>query len=70
MTQNERVYNYIKDFGSITQAQAFNDLGVYRLASRISDLKRMGVPIKTVRKQGMNRYGDTVYFAEYSMIDI
>ena len=70
MTQNERVYKYMKDFGTITQAQAFNDLGVYRLASRINDLRRMGVLIKSERKQGKNRYGETVYFAEYSLIDI
>lgn len=70
MTQNERVYKYMKDFGAITQAQAFTDLGVYRLASRINDLRRMGVLIKSDRKQGKNRYGETVYFAEYSLIDI
>lgn len=70
MTQNERVYKYMKEFGTITQAQAFYDLGVYRLASRIKDLKRMGVRIKREMKMGRNRYGETVYFAEYSLVDI
>lgn len=47
-TQNERIMDYIKEFGSITQFEAFKDLGVMRLASRISDLKRSGIPIVKV----------------------
>lgn len=67
MTQNERVLKYMQDFGSITQAQAFNDLGVYRLAARISDLRRDGVAIFSQLKAGKNRYGEAVYFSEYSL---
>lgn len=69
MTQKERVYKYMKDFGSITQAEAFNILGVYRLAARISDLRRDGVTIRSQKKCWKNRYGETVYFAEYSLIN-
>ena len=68
MTQKERVYKYMQEFGSITQAEAFNVLGVYRLAARISDLRRDGVMIRSQQKSGKNRYGETVYFAEYSLI--
>ena len=68
MTQKERVYKYMQDFGSITQAQAFADLGVFRLAARISDLRRDGVAIWSQIKAGKNRYGETVYFAEYRLI--
>lgn len=66
MIQKERVLKYMQDFGSITQAQAFTDLSVYRLAARISDLRRDGVAIRSQLKAGKNRYGETVYFAEYS----
>lgn len=69
MTQKERVYKYMQEFGSITQAEAFNVLGVYRLAARISDLRRDGVTIRSQQKSGKNRYGETVYFAEYSLIN-
>lgn len=68
MTQKERVYKYMQEFGSITQAQAFNDLGVYRLAARIADLRRDGVAIRSQLKAGKNRYGEAVYFSEYSLI--
>lgn len=67
MTQKERILQYMKDFGSITQAQAFYDLGVFRLASRICDLRKDKWNIKSVRKSGKNRYGETVYFTEYSL---
>ena len=64
-TQCERVLAYIEDFGSITSLQAVQDLGCMRLASRINDLKRMGYPIRKRSAKAQNRYGETVYFAEY-----
>ena len=67
MTQKEKVMQYMKDFGSITQAQAFNDLGVYRLAARISDLRKDGILIKSETRFGTNRYGEKIYFSEYSL---
>jgi hypothetical protein len=36
-----------------------------RLASRINDLKRMGFSIRKRSAKATNRYGETVYFAEY-----
>lgn len=64
-TQCERVLKYIEDFGSITSLQAVSDLGCMRLASRINDLKRMGIPIRKRSASATNRYGEKVYFAEY-----
>lgn len=46
-TQNQRILEYITDFGAITQLDALRDLGVMRLASRVSDLKRQGYPIQS-----------------------
>lgn len=56
-TQNERIIAYIKQFGSITQYEALQDLGVMRLASRISDLKRLGYPLVGEMEVIENRYG-------------
>ena len=39
-TQCERIVKYMQDFGTITTAEAMLELGVYRLASRINDLKK------------------------------
>lgn len=65
MTQCQRVLQYMADFGSITTLQAYNDLGVTRLASRIHDLKRMGYEIKRETASFKNRYGETCYCAVY-----
>lgn len=64
-TQCERVLRYITDFGSITPLQAMADLGCMRLASRISDLKQMGYPIRKRMVAGKNRYRETTHYAEY-----
>ena len=34
----------MREFGSITQLEALRDLGVMRLASRISEIKKMSDP--------------------------
>ena len=57
-TQNQRILNYINQFGSINQLEALQDLGVMRLASRISDLKKQGYPITSKSKVVYNRYGE------------
>lgn len=66
-TQAEMVLDYINDFGSITQMEALNDLGVMRLASRISDLKKMGYPITSSVEPVKNRYGEVCHIKRYSM---
>lgn len=68
-TQCERVLKYMHDFGSINPQQAIADLGVYRLASRISDLKKGGCCIRKRMVKGKNRYGEVTHFAEYSLME-
>lgn len=67
MTQRERVIKYIKDFGSITRAEAFNELGIVELAARICELERMGYKFekKTVYRE--NRYGEMIHFTKYTL---
>ena len=66
-TQAERVLDYITEFGSITQMEALKDLGVMRLASRISDLKKMGYPITSSIEVVKNRYGEKCHVKRYSI---
>ena len=62
-----RIIKYLEDFKTITSAEAMQDLGVYRLASRINELKKAGYPIKRTMIAGLNRWGETVHYAQYSM---
>ena len=67
MTQNEMVLAYIKEWGSITTFEAFTDLGITRLASRICDLRKMGYDFKVEIVSRKNRYGEKVHFNRYSL---
>lgn len=40
MTQRDQILEYINEFGSVTPIQAFADLGITKLATRISEMKR------------------------------
>lgn len=65
--QTDRVLAYMQDFGSITQLDALRDLGVMRLASRISDLRKMGYPIEARTETVKNRYGERASIKRYSL---
>ena len=54
-------------FGSISTREAFNDLGVARLASRIHDLKEQGKQISGKMETTKNRYGETVSYKRYRL---
>lgn len=69
MTQNEKIVDYMKRFGSITQFEAITDLGVMRLASRISDLRRQGVQIKSETVTVKNRFQEDCHISRYSLIE-
>ena len=69
LTQNQRILDYISEFGSITQLEALRDLGVMRLASRISDLKRQGYNITSSIDVVKNRYGEKCRVKRYRLID-
>lgn len=66
-TQRQRVLDYIHDFGSITSYEANKDLGVTRLASRISELKKMGYTIVSKFETVENRYGEACHIKRYSI---
>lgn len=66
-TQTERVLNYIKERGSITAQEAYNELGVMRLPSRIHELKRSGVDIVSNMEQVTNRYNEKCYIKRYRL---
>ena len=66
-TQNDRIMRYMRDFGSITSADAMRDFGVMRLASRVSDLKSQGVRISDTWETTKNRYGESVSYKRYRL---
>ena len=67
ITQCQRILDYMRQFGSISTIEAFNDLGVARLASRIHDLKAQGYNIVSTTGTAKNRYKETVHFSIYRL---
>ena len=50
-TQTQRILDYIREFGSITAIDAVRDLGVMRLAARVSDLKKRAMTLSVNNRQ-------------------
>lgn len=67
-TQCTRIIDYMKRFGSITQYQALADLGVMRLASRISELRKQGYNIKGEMIEVNNRFDEVCNVKRYSFV--
>lgn len=54
----QRVLDYMVEFGSITSLQAFTDLGNSRLSATIFSLKKKGVIINGENIGVKNRFGE------------
>ena len=68
MTQKDLILKYLADFGSITSFQAYADLGITQLATRIKELKERGYVFQTEPQSAKNRYGKPVHFVKYYLI--
>lgn len=65
MTQHEKILQYINDFGSISPMEAFTDLGITKLATRISEMRRDGIDFNQRMETSKNRYGEKVHYMRY-----
>ena len=68
-TQADRIVDYINEFGSITPLQAFRDLGVTKLATRVSEMKCEGIEFEQEWQTSKNRYGEDVRYMKYWLAD-
>lgn len=66
-TQCERIIRHLNDFGTITSREAMMEYGIYRLASRIADLKKRGYQFDITFDSAKNRYGENTHFAVYRL---
>lgn len=65
MTQGERIIAYMDEHGTITPFEAFQELGITKLATRISELRRDGEQIEKRYVSGVNRFGEKIQYMEY-----
>lgn len=64
-TQVRMVLSFLDSYGSITQKQAWDKLGVSRLSAVIFRIKEAGIPIKKMWERGVNRFGTEVNYVRY-----
>lgn len=64
-TQHDDILNYLRKYGTITPWQAFYDLGITKLATRISELRQAGYNIGKRRITVKARNGRETIVCEY-----
>lgn len=69
-TQNERLLDYLKKHGKITQFEAISELGILRLASRVNDCRNSGISILSSMVEVKNRFGENCRVAEYRLMKV
>ena len=67
-TQNKRLLAYLAEHKYITALEAINELGIYRLASRICDLRRIGYEISSEMITVKNRFEEDCRVKRYWIV--
>ena len=70
ITQKDRILEYIRNFGSISSFEAYADLGITQLGTRIDQLKKEGYEFKTEWESNTNRFGEKTDYKRYYLADI
>ena len=66
-TQQERVLAYLKEYGSITDHDAREDLGITRLSDVVYKLHKKNIPVISEPMVVKNRYGETCHVVRYTI---
>ena len=70
ISQKQRIINYIRQFGSISSWEAYKDLGVTQLVTRIKELKEQGYEFRTEWENSTNRFGERTDYKRYYLADM
>ena len=62
-----QIIEYIKEFDSITSYEAYLDLGITQLSTRIKELKEQGYQFEYEWIKKQNRYGKQIRFKKYKL---
>lgn len=69
MTQQDRIMAYIHQFGSISPMEAFRDLGITKLATRVSEINHTTEFLIGGRyEETKNRFGEKVRYKRYRFV--
>lgn len=68
-TQKDLVLMYIRERGWISSWDAYRDLGITQLATRISELKSSGYKFRKERIKTTTRFGVKTHFDKYYLVE-
>lgn len=66
-TTQQRVFDYLLNYKSITSLQAFVDLGESRLSARIFELRDKGIKISSEMIEVENRFHEKRHVKRYTL---
>ena len=66
MSQKQEILEYIRNHGSITPMEAFH-LGITKLATRVSEMRRDGVEFDIEIIKDKNKNGKPMRYAKYRL---
>lgn len=67
MSQQTRILDYLMSGRTLTRLNAWSELGILEAPARISELRSEGHEINTDMVPVLNRYGEKVMIAQWSM---
>lgn len=65
MDQHARILQYMETHTGISPMEAFSELGVTKLATRIGEMIDQGVRIVKMWEEGVDRYGNPTRYKRY-----
>lgn len=65
MNQHSLILRYLKKHKKITPYQAFEELGITKLSTRISEMRAKGIKVQDVWCEDYNRFGERVRYKKY-----
>ena len=65
MSQEQRILEHLKKYGSITTWESFERYGITRLSAKIYNLKKLGCIFDEEIIKKTNRYGKKISFKKY-----
>lgn len=70
MSQTEKILKHIEEHGGITPDEAIQQYRIFRLASRISDIKKRGFVVETEIVKFRNTNGEPGRYARYTIPEL
>lgn len=67
MTQADRIIDFMKKNGTITQKEAYEHLGITKLTTRISEMRQRGMTIYAAWEKSKNRFGEKTEYKRYAL---